>query len=264
MGGTNQRMTSDDRRRQILSLLSSQGIVHVATLSQTFGVSTVTIRTDLSELEYGGKLKRIHGGAVSVKELVVPSLPKRMRRNTRAKDAIGHAAAGLVTDGETILVGSGSTTLAFVNALNPKTNLSIITDEPGIINYVTQRLPNVTPICTGGILGCGYHYYGPLLAASLANVHVDKAFLGADGFERHLGFLAERKVTAEAKKEFMKHSDRTVILMDATKVGASRFFVPFAMPGEIDLIIMDSDPHGIVATSVRAAGGRTHVIEVCT
>ena len=257
-----QRMAAEERQKRILEILSQKGEVIVSDLSAELSVSTVTIRTDLTELEHEGKLKRIHGGAVPMRELVVPSLPTRIRRNVRAKDAIGLAAAELVHDGETILVGSGSTTLALIRSLDKKKDVSVISDEPAALNYIQQHLPNTTPISTGGILGRGFHLYGPYLTASLVGTHVDKVFLGADGFERRLGFLAERQVTAGAKKEFMKHASKVIILMDATKVGASRLFVPFAQPGNVDLVIMDTDPSDVVAEAARVDGGRARVVEV--
>ena len=257
-----QRMAAEERQKRILEILSQKGEVIVSDLSAELSVSTVTIRTDLTELEHEGKLKRIHGGAVPMRELVVPSLPTRIRRNVRAKDAIGLAAAELVHDGETILVGSGSTTLALIRSLDKKKDVSVISDEPAALNYIQQHLPNTTPISTGGILGRGFHLYGPYLTASLVGTHVDKVFLGADGFERRLGFLAERQVTADAKKEFMKHASKVIVLMDATKVGASRLFVPYAQPGDVDLVIMDEDPNGVVAEAARVDGGRARVVEV--
>ena len=180
MANASQRITSEQRQNRILDMLSRKGEVVVSELSTEFGVSAVTIRTDLTELEHEGKLKRIHGSAVPARELVVPSLPTRIRRNVRAKDAIGKAAAELVHDGETILVGSGSTTLAFIRSLDKKRDISIISDEPAAHTYIQQHLPNATPISTGGILGRGFHLYGPYLSASL----VGAPYACGQGFSR--------------------------------------------------------------------------------
>ena len=60
----------------------------------------------------------------------------------------------------------------------------------------------------------------------------------------------------------MKHASKVIILMDATKVGASRLFVPFAQPGNVDLVIMDTDPSDVVAEAARVSGGRARVVEV--
>jgi DeoR family transcriptional regulator of aga operon len=60
----------------------------------------------------------------------------------------------------------------------------------------------------------------------------------------------------------MKHASKVIVLMDATKVGASRLFVPFAQPGDVDLVIMDTDPDGVVAEAARVGGGRSRVVEV--
>ena len=125
MANASQRITSEERQNRILDMLSRKGEVVVSELSTEFGVSAVTIRTDLTELEHEGKLKRIHGGAVPARELVVPSLPTRIRRNVRAKDAIGKAAAELVHDGDTIQLGIGGIPDAAALALKDKHDLGV-------------------------------------------------------------------------------------------------------------------------------------------
>ena len=53
----------DDRQQRIVELLSIQGTVTVAELSEVFGVSSVTIRNDLNQLAEQGQVVRTHGGA---------------------------------------------------------------------------------------------------------------------------------------------------------------------------------------------------------
>jgi len=127
-----------------------------------------------------------------------------LRRNAKAKQSIARYAATLVSDGEMILVGSGSTTLAFVRALNEKRGITIISNDCNVIEYAEQHLPNVTIVSTGGALGRDYrHYYGSMVASSLSDIYLDKVFLGADGFEPDFGFLAEFEQTARTKVEFL-------------------------------------------------------------
>ena len=164
-------------------------------------------------------------------------------------------------DGETILVGSGSTTLAFLHCLTEKRGITIITNDVNGLIYIEQFLPHATPVCTGGILGREYrHFAGTMVASSLSDIYLDKVFLGADAFEPDFGFLAEFERTAPTKAEFMRHARKTIILMDASKVGAARSFVRFAAPTDVDTVIMDKDPGGIVASATAGKDGRSRVV----
>lgn len=255
------RMLAVERQKYILDVIQEHGTVTVTQICDHCGVSSVTARTDLDAMEREGQLKRTHGGAVPVTQLVIPAVPQRVHKNAQAKQAIGRCAAELVEDGETILVGSGSTTLAFLHCLGEKRGITIITNDVNGLIYIEQFLPQATPACTGGILGREYrHFAGPMVASSLSDIYIDKVFLGADGFEPDFGFLAEFERTATTKVEFMRHARKAIILMDASKVGAARSFVRFAAPTDVDTVIMDKDPGGIVAKATAGEGGTNRVV----
>lgn len=257
--GGERRMLAAERRQRIVDMLAQGSSVLVTDICREFGVSAVTVRGDLDYLEAEGRLRRTHGGAVPITEYAAPRPSEHERRNLRAKQAIARRVARLVGDDETVLVGSGSTTLEFVRALREREGVTVITNDRQIIEYVERRAPELTVVSTGGVLSrdCP-HYFGPFVAASLADVYLDKVFLGADGFEPGIGFLAEYEQTAFAKVEFLRHARTRVILMDATKVGASSSYLRFARPDEVSLVVMDRDPDGAVAL---ACGAGTRVIE---
>ena len=237
------RMLAVERRQRIIEMLESGSSVLIADICRECGVSAVTARADLDYREGEGRLKRTHGGAVPISEYVIPRVSERVRKNARAKQAIARRAAERVSDGEMILVGSGSTTLEFVKALRGKHDVTIVTNSCHIIEHAEQYLPDVTIMSTGGILARKYrHYYGPLVGASLTDIYLDQVFLGADGFEPSFGFLAEYEQTAYAKVEFLKHARNRIILMDSSKVGSGRSFLRFAKPDDVDVVIMEKDP----------------------
>ena len=63
--------------------------------AQTFGVSSVTARADLDALAEAGKLRRTHGGAVSLhKRLTVSTQDRRINVNVAAKQAIAQYRLG--------------------------------------------------------------------------------------------------------------------------------------------------------------------------
>lgn len=255
-------MLARERHQHILDSLRDHGAVSVAEICSFCGVSAVTVRSDLSHLEDEGLLKRTRGGAVPAHKYVVPVVSKRLHKNPQSKHAIAAAGARLVRDGEMILVGSGSTTLAFVKELRGKEDLTIVTNSCHIIDYASCHMPNTTIISTGGQLERAWgHYTGSILAASLSDVYVDHVFLGADGFEPSFGFLAEYEATARAKVEFMKHARSTIMLVDSSKIGANRLFLRFAKPNDVDCVIMDRDPEGIVSTACSKGPRSVEIIE---
>lgn len=260
--GNQGRMLAVERRQRIIDMLENHSSVLIADICRECGVSAVTARGDLDYLEGEGRLKRTHGGAVPVSEYVIPRVSERVRKNARAKQAIARRAAERVSDGEMILVGSGSTTLEFVKALRGKHDLTIVTNSCHIIEHAEQYLPDVTIMSTGGILARKYrHYYGPLVGASLADIYLDQVFLGADGFEPSFGFLAEYEQTAYAKVEFLKHARTKIVLMDSSKVGAGRSFLRFAKPDDVDLVIMEKDPEGMVFEACNQGERSVEVVQ---
>ena len=260
--GDQGRMLAAERRQHIMEMLGNRSSVLIADICRECGVSAVTARADLDFLEGEGRLKRTHGGAVPVSEYVIPRVSERVRKNARAKQAIARRAAERVSDGEMILVGSGSTTLEFVKALRGKRDVTIVTNSCHIIEYAEQHLPDVTIMSTGGILARKYrHYYGPLVGASLTDIYLDQVFLGADGFEPSFGFLAEFEQTAYAKVEFLRHARTKIILMDSSKVGAGRSFLRFAKPEGVDVVVMEQDPEGMVAASCNRGEHAVEVVE---
>ena len=257
------RMLAVERRQHIIEMIESRPSVLISDICRECGVSAVTARADLDYLEGEGRLKRTHGGAVRVSEYVIPRVSERVRKNARAKQAIARCAAARVRDGEMILVGSGSTTLEFVKALRAKSGITIVTNSCHIIEYAEQHLPEATIMCTGGGLAREYrHYCGPLVAASLADIYLDQVFLGVDGFEPSFGFLTEYEQTAYTKVEFLRHARTKIVLMDQSKVGAGRSFLRFAKPDDVDVVIMDRDPGGLVREACSSGERDVEVIEV--
>ena len=104
-------MMANQRREKILELLREDGSAKVIDLSKIFKVSEVTIRQDLEKLEQDGLITREHGGAfLKEVESQVRNFTLMSQANMDKKAVVGKRAAGLIEDGETIILDSGSTT----------------------------------------------------------------------------------------------------------------------------------------------------------
>ena len=238
---------AEERRAAILDMLEHSASVQVSDLARTFGVSAVTARADLDALEAAGKLRRTHGGAVSLhKALTVSIQDKRINLNVAAKQAIAQTAIELVEDGDSIIVDSGTTAL-----LTARRDITVITADVTIANYIDDSLPQTDVILLGGTLRKGHRYlYGPLALRALEVLHADKAFLCPTSFVPNRGLMTNFEQMAQIKSAFIEAASTSIALIDATKVDAGGLML-FAPLERIDVLIMDRDPEGVVARQIE-------------
>ena len=130
---SNKGLLSEPRRRRILEWIEEEGSARVRDLAAAFEVSEATIRQDLGALERDGHITREHGGAFlnSIRSQV-SGFSLHHQINMDAKRKIGALAAGLVSDGETIILDAGTTTTEIATRLVAKDNLTIITNALNI------------------------------------------------------------------------------------------------------------------------------------
>ena len=163
----------NNRQVNILKLLEVNNLTSVNELSVRLSVSSATIRQDLSFLESEGLIKRVHGGAVLED---AEDLSNRLGFNYDKKLRIARMAAGLVNDGETILIESGSTNALLARELAKKKNITIITTNVYIARQL-RKSEKTGVILLGGIYQpASESLVGKITRASLDQINFDKAF----------------------------------------------------------------------------------------
>src|SRR5206468_6845892 len=110
------------RRDQMLAAIHERQYLPVRELSERFGISEVTVRSDLDVLASRGEVHRIRGGAIPT-TLPDPERPFEETETSFAEEklAIGRAAADLVRNGEALLIDVGTTAAAAARALSART-----------------------------------------------------------------------------------------------------------------------------------------------
>jgi DeoR/GlpR family transcriptional regulator of sugar metabolism len=214
----------DVRREKILELLNRSGKVKVIELSKVFNISEVTIRNDLKELEEAGLLERVHGGAVSThKAYYKMSAHERMRTNEAEKRTIATATAALITDGDTVIINSGTTTLFVAQELKNVKNLTIVTNSLPIAQEV-GHFKNSSVIFLGGNLNPEYQFtYGDDALIQLRKYKADKLILAVDGVGFEEGISTYHHLEAEVNRQMIARVNKTIVVADFTKVGIASF-----------------------------------------
>ncbi|MDY2788998.1 MAG: DeoR/GlpR family DNA-binding transcription regulator [Atopobium sp.] len=249
------------RRARIMSLLNREGSVQVNQLAELFGVSRVTIRTDLDALGRNGRLRRTHGGALALTHTVTVSLQdQRVNLNAEGKRALAVAASQLVPNNTSILVDSGTTAVEFVKALAEKTGITLITNDFTIADLVDRSIPSIDVIVLGGKLRKGHRYSsGWLSLQMLESLHPDMAFVCPTAYAPQHGLTTNNQEMAELKRAFMHCAEKTCVLMDSSKLGAQGL-IKFANLNDADLVVCEADSKTLLTEALE--GSTTQLIVV--
>ena len=243
-----------DRRSNILDLVGQTGRVNVNDLAGRMGVSQVTIRKDLDLLERQGLIRREHGYA----EAVSPdNLISRLAVHLDVKRRIAQEAAKLVTDGETVMIESGSCCALLAAELAASRRVSIVTNSAFIADYVRNGTAQVV------LLGGDYQpesqvTVGPLNAQCAQAYHAPWLFIGIDGYADGQ-FSGKDMARAAAVRVMAARCDQTVVLSEGSK---------FTRPGTVSLlpasavsrVVTDDSLSVITELELQAASVKVHLV----
>lgn len=240
-------MLAEQRKQHILERLRETGQVTVTELCASLGVSDETVRRDLCALADDGLLRKVHGGAVRVPELLKEApYEERKRRNLPEKKAIARRAAELLLDGERIAIDSGSATEAFAEEIHGVQNLTVLTDSLPVAWILLEKLRRGDftgkLILPGGEVDpAGGGMRGSMTAEWLSKFAVDRVFLGATAISER-GILFGDVEEAALTRAMAGCGTETVVLAESGKLGKESFALCLPLKSVGVLITDCSEP----------------------
>ncbi|MFD2132822.1 DeoR/GlpR family DNA-binding transcription regulator [Pseudogracilibacillus auburnensis] len=216
-------LTFEARKKTILETLEKDEIVKVRTLAESLYVSGETIRRDLDKLEKNGLLKKVYGGAVKAKLTTELTFDQKTTLNKQEKRAISKAAADLVEDGDSILIGHGTTTLDIVRFLNGKNNVKVITASVPVLLLAMEMFHGQIIFLGGEVERHQKFTSGSLSEMSLGQLKVNKAFIAAGGVSIKDGITDYDLHGSSMSRKMIKRVNEAIILADHTKFGKTTF-----------------------------------------
>lgn len=249
-------MYAEERQRYLVDRARQVGRLDVAEVAADLGVTTETIRRDLTTLERSGLLRRVHGGAIPVERMgFEPALAARDAVLTAEKERIAKAAVTEVPEEGSILLDAGSTTARLAEALPTDRPLTVLVNAlPTALSLATR--PHLTVLLLGGrVRGRTLATVDTWALDALADTYVDVAFLGTNGVSAQRGLTTPDHAEAAVKRAMIAAARRTVLLADHTKVGTDNL-VRFAALEQIDTLITDSGLDERAAAELEALGPR--------
>lgn len=228
-------MLPAERRERILRAVRA-GTTQVGQLAEEFGVSEMTVRRDLGDLEREGKLTRVHGGAVGA-TAERPFAEIAVERFEQ-KDAIGALAASSIDEGQTVLLDVGTTTLQLARHLRGR-SLTVITSNLAVYEELLPE-ESIELVLLGGVVRRNYRsLVGVVAEDALRQLRADVAFLGASGIEDDFSVVDTTMVEVPIKRAMMAAAARSVLLVDSEKF-RMRGVVRVCHAQDLDAIVTDS------------------------
>ena len=240
----------EERRLEILRLLSRDGRVSVAGLSQQFCVSEVTIRTDLQLLSDQSLIVRTHGGAVPLNRNAELSLTLRRQQHVSEKERIGMAGASMVNNGDAIFLDTSSTALALAQNLKGLRDLTVITNSLAIGQAMLDAV-GITVVMPGGILQRDtVSLIGTEGLDFLSRFNISKGFFGAHGITVEEGLTDVSPSETEVKQHIIAMCHKVIAILDGTKWGRVGV-ASFASIKDFHHVITDNKAPAHLVESVR-------------
>ncbi|MFF3173116.1 DeoR/GlpR family DNA-binding transcription regulator [Streptomyces sp. NPDC057900] len=218
-------MFAAERRQLILEMVRANGAVSLRELARVVQTSEVTVRRDVRALEAEGLLDRRHGGAVLPGGFTRESgFPQKSHLATAEKTAIADLAAGLVEEGEAIVVGAGTTTQELARRLARVPGLTVVTNSL-LVAQALAHANRVEVVMTGGTLrGSNYALVGSGAEQSLQGLRVSRAFLSGSGLTAERGLSTSNMLSASVDRALVQAAGEVVVLADHTKLGSDTMF----------------------------------------
>ncbi len=240
------------RQKEIYEYIERYTSANVKELADHFGVSEVTIRRDLDDLNEAGFVERTHGGALHIDKSTAFELNHSKKRELmcQEKKRIGKKALEYVRNGDTIFLDTGTTTFCIAAELWAFEDLTVITNDLHIADSVVLDKSSQL-IVTGGIRRYDFGVLiGSVTDDFLRGVNMNTAFMSADSISLKMGVTNANITEANAKRIAMQQSNVSVLVADHTKVGMATF-ARVAPLSQYDVIIMDDGLSEENAAAIR-------------
>lgn len=242
----------NERQGHLLETLRREGVCSISNLADSLQVSTETLRRDIRLLAAKGLVIKSHGNVHWPDRRDDQPLQRRLSANMAAKRLIAATAAREISDGESLLIDTGSTNIYVAEALRGHRNLTAITNSAPIAQHLTQGSGNRVFLAGGEMRADDNASFGPATLAFFGQFSAQTAIISAAALSADDGLMDNHLCEAEVCRLLIQHAERVIVVGDQTKFSAKGLIAvcPFS---DIDLLVTDAEPPEAVARQLEAA-----------
>jgi DeoR family transcriptional regulator, fructose operon transcriptional repressor len=230
-----------DRQHAIYMLALRQGSVDVADLAERHGVTTETIRRDLSDLQSRQLLRRVHGGAIPVERVDhQPMVEARDMVHAEEKLRIASAAVAEVPERGSVIIDSGSTGNRLAEVFPVDRDVHVVTNSLITALTLSRRGIRELTVLGGAVRTKRHAMVDDTTRSELQPMAIDVLFMSCDGLSFQHGLTTPYREEHMIKRAMIERARRVVALVDSSKFGNVQMF-GFAAFDELDVLVTDTD-----------------------
>jgi DeoR family transcriptional regulator of aga operon len=207
-----------ERQKLIIERLKQQDFVKVNELSRELNASEVTIRKDLKFLEEKKILHRSHGSASILTSIISDRhIDVKEKMQIEEKMRIAKAANKLLEPNDKVIIASGTTLLAFANAIDIHDHITVITSSVKVSLTLCHN-PCIEVVQLGGtIRKNSVSVIGHYAERTLEALSCNKLFIGVDGIDLDYGLTTSDMNEARINQQMMASAQKIIVLTDSSK-----------------------------------------------
>lgn len=231
----------EERHIEILHQLDMHNRVLLSDLSNMLHVSTDTVRRDITELDQLKKLKKVHGGAISLAFNISGKISEHNIYAAESKIIIAKKAAQLIKNNQVVLISGGTTNIELIRHLSQKLVATFFTPSLPIAAELLAY-PNIEVIFIGGKLSKESQItMGGHAINTLAEMKVDICFLGTGYLDPINGLTEFDWEVVQMKKAMINASKKLYSLTISEKLNSMQRY-KICETQTIDTLITELNP----------------------
>jgi DeoR family fructose operon transcriptional repressor len=228
----------EERLGEVRNLIAERGAVRIDELAADFGVSEMTIRRDLDELETLGVARRVRGGAIA---LGPEPFAQRHRHNARAKARIAEKLLPHIPVSGTVAFDASTTIYRLAATLELARDLVVVTNGLDTFHALVGK-PGISASLSGGSQEPRTgSLVGPMAVRAAESFLYDAFICSAAALDHEVGSSEASLAESEVKRAFSQTSGRIILAVDHTKLGTRAQARMFDLEN-VDLLVTDLDP----------------------
>lgn len=243
-----------ERQREIVAATARSGRVEVAELAERFGVTTETIRRDLSDLQEQQVLRRVHGGAIPWEMAgFEPLLSVRADQHDPEKRRLARAAVDELPTSGAVIIDSGSTLTRFAEAIPRDCALRIVTNSLPTAQILAELEHTDVHVIGGTLRKNTMAMVDADAVSAVAPLSVDTLFISCDGLSADRGLTTPYRAERALKQAMIRAAGRVIALVDHSKVGQDHF-IRFAEWSDIDVLVTNTEVDREIVARIESLG----------
>lgn len=242
-------MLKEERQQIILNEVRRHNRVLLPDMADLVNVSVDTVRRDIKELHRDKKLKKVHGGAISLGFHNYNFQADEIYSKEKKLDIVEKALT-LLRDGQVILFTGGTTNMELARLLPVNLRLTCFTPSLPVANQLMTK-PNVEIIFIGGLVSKDSQItVGGSAINMLSEISVDLCFLGSHSIDISHGLTEFDWEIVQLKKAMIKASRKVVAPVISEKLNTIQRYKVCDIE-DIDTLITELEPENSIMDLYR-------------